>query len=146
MDNGLTEARVGFSGADLLEIAYPATPDQWTEIPGIGQIRIIIRKGDNLIHFRQKAGTRMPTSGRRTIRVNLLPTCSDCWGADLVPASDFQQAKRSRTLLCLRRGKLPVCRSRKNTGRPSAGRLPETHHVHSEQQRLSYVGELQPFF
>ena len=86
-DVGLKHARVAFSPSDLLE--YRVGPDGgWADLGMLpdGQLRISLKKGDNLIHFRQKVGARMPTGGRRNIRVNLLASCSDCRGAPGGPA------------------------------------------------------------
>ena len=86
-DVGLKHARVAFSPSDLLE--YRVGPDGgWADLGMLpdGQLRISLKKGDNLIYFRQKVGARMPTGGRRNIRVNLLASCSDCRGAPGGPA------------------------------------------------------------
>ncbi|MCY4316431.1 MAG: hypothetical protein OXC66_09990 [Roseovarius sp.] len=84
VDSGLKHARVAFSPSDLLEYRV-GTDGSWADLAMLpnGQIRRTINKGDNPIQFRQKQNARMPTGGRRNIRVNLLPTCSDCRGAPL---------------------------------------------------------------
>ncbi len=79
VDNGLKQARVSISPADLVEFRIGGPG--FNDISSDGQLRINLKKGDNLIHFRQKEGARMPTGGRRNIRVNLLTSCSDCRGA-----------------------------------------------------------------
>ena len=50
-----------------------------------------LRKGDNIIYFRQKGSSYapMPSSERRVIRVNLLTSCSAGRVADHVAAPDF---------------------------------------------------------
>ncbi len=79
---GLVHARVSFSPHDVLEYSQ-AGSTAWDPIPSNGQLRITIKKGDNLIHFRQKGSSYapMPVSERRVVRVNLLTSCSDCRGA-----------------------------------------------------------------
>ncbi len=82
IDSGLKQARVAVSPHDVLEIAFNS-PDNWAAIPSNGQIRFSLRKGDSIIYFRQKASSYapMPSSERRTVRVSLLTSCSDCRGA-----------------------------------------------------------------
>ncbi len=81
---GVIEARVAFTPNDVLETARPGETvwDDLGQYPN-GQIRTAITKGDNIIRFRQKASSYapMPSSERRTVRVNLLTSCSDCRGA-----------------------------------------------------------------
>ncbi|MCY4287333.1 MAG: hypothetical protein OXC63_01925 [Aestuariivita sp.] len=82
IDSGLKQARVAVSPYDVLEYATES-PDNWVDIPSNGQLRLSLRKGDNIIYFRQKASSYapMPSSERRTVRVSLQTSCSDCRGA-----------------------------------------------------------------
>ena len=82
IDSGLKQARVQFSPHDVLEFASES-PDNWVAIPSNGQLRLSLQKGDNIIYFRQKGSSYapMPSSERRTVRINLLTSCSDCRGA-----------------------------------------------------------------
>ncbi|MCY4218120.1 MAG: hypothetical protein OXE56_02455 [Gammaproteobacteria bacterium] len=80
---GLIEARVQFSPHDVLEYN---TGGSWDNLGVIhnGQLRLTgIKKGDNIIRFRQKGSSYapMPSSERRVIRVSLLTSCSECRGA-----------------------------------------------------------------
>ena len=81
-DSGLKHARVAFSPNGVLEYRV-GTTGGWADLAALtnGQLRISLQKGNNLIQFRHKQSERMPSRGRRTIRVNLLAMCSDCRGA-----------------------------------------------------------------
>ncbi|MCY4203414.1 MAG: hypothetical protein OXD38_12540, partial [Aestuariivita sp.] len=61
---------------------------------------------------------------------------------DLVHAPGFWHSRAKFTIRCQRGNDLPGVQSRKNTVPLSEHRLPDTHHVHPERQRLSYVGGL----
>ena len=80
---GLIQARVQFSPHDVLEhkLGDGAFFDT-ANLPN-GQAKITLKKGDNIITFRQKASSYapMPTSERRVVRVSLVTPCSDCRGA-----------------------------------------------------------------
>ncbi len=76
----MADARVSFSPSDVLEYGIGSEPN--SPIPSNG-VKLNLKKGDNIIRFRQKASAYapMPTSERRVVRISLQTSCSDCRGA-----------------------------------------------------------------